>query len=171
VNSTREVGLYSLGSQIASVIYLVIVSLNSAYHPYLFRRLAEGLHGKLHKTTWLYVGACAITVFGVFIVIPFLFKFFIAQRYHSAQPYAYLLCGGYFMWGVYNAFLGYLLYLKKNRQIFYISITGMLASLGLNIMLVPRFGATGAAITSIVTYSLMAVVCFGYVKKYYLFKP
>jgi O-antigen/teichoic acid export membrane protein len=170
VHGTQEVGLYGLGSQLASIIYLVIVSLNSAYHPHLFKRLAEGLHGKLHKTTWMYVGACGVMVLGVFILIPILFKFFIGVRFQDAQPYAYMLCAGYFMWGVYNAFLGYLLYLTKNKQIFFISVIGMLASLALNFALVPRYGATGAAITSIITYSIMAIACFLYVRKYYILK-
>jgi O-antigen/teichoic acid export membrane protein len=170
INGTKEVGLYGLGSQIASVIYLVIVSLNSAYHPHLFKKLSEGFKGKVHKTTWMYIGACALTVAGVFIAIPLLFRFFIGVNYQSAQPYAYILCGGYFMWGIYNAFLGYLLYLAKNKQVFYISITGMLSSLALNAALVPRFGATGAAITSIITYSVMAVTCFLFVKKFYLLR-
>jgi O-antigen/teichoic acid export membrane protein len=170
LNGTEEVGLYGLGSQLASIIYLVIVSMNSAYHPHLFKKLSEGFKGSIHKSTWLYVGACAIAVVGVFLMIPLLFRFFIGVRFHDAQPYAYILCSGYFMWGIYNAFLGYLLYLGKNRQIFYISLIGMVISLALNVIVVPRYGATGAAVTSIVTYSLMAIICFLYVRKTFLFK-
>jgi O-antigen/teichoic acid export membrane protein len=53
-----------------------------------------------------------------------------------------------------------LIYLEKSKQIFYISILGMLASLGLNRLMVPRFGAHGAAISSVITYSIMSIVCF-----------
>lgn len=168
MNGTREVGLYGLGSQVASIIYIVIMSMNSAYHPHLFKKISEGFNGKFHKTTGWYIAACAVVIAGVFIVIPFLFHFFIGHDFHDAQPYAYALGGGYFMWGVYNAFLGYLLYLQKNRQIFYISLAGMITSLTINSFAVPRFGAMGAAVTSGITYSLMAATCFLYARKYFI---
>jgi O-antigen/teichoic acid export membrane protein len=170
VNGTKEVGLYGLGSQLATIIYLVIISMNNAYLPHLFKRLSEGFKGKIHKTTIWYIGACAITVAGMYTAIPLLFHFFIGNHYQDAKPYAYLLCTGYFMWGIYNAFLGYLIYLEKNRQILFISLFGMVTSLSLNILLVQRFGAHGAAIASILTYSVMAITCYLLVRKYFIIK-
>lgn len=170
LNGTEEVGLYGLGSQLATIIYLVIISMNSAYQPHLFKKLAEGLKGKIHKTTSRYIGACAITAAGMFIAIPFLFRFFIGSRFQDAKPYAYLLCSGYFMWGVYNAFQAYLVFLEKNRQIMLISFLGMFTSLSLNILMVPPFGAWGAAIASIVTYSVMALTCFLLVRKHFIIR-
>jgi O-antigen/teichoic acid export membrane protein len=130
--------------------------------------MSEGLSGKLHKSTLWFIGAVAATVSGVFICLPLLFKFFIGPNFQTAQQYAYMLTGGYFMWGIYNAFIGYLLYLSKNRQIFYISVSGTIISLSLNSFMVPYYGATGAAITSIITYTFMAAFCFFYVRKYFL---
>lgn len=170
LNGTDEVGLYGLGSQLGTIIYLVIISMNSAYLPHLFKKLSEGFKGKLHKTTGWYIGACAVALAGMFIAIPLLFRFFIGSLFKDAQPYAYMLCTGYFMWGIYNAFLGYLIYLEKNRQILFISLLGMVCSLSLNMIIVPKFGAQGAAITSIVTYSVMAIACFFLVRKYFIIK-
>jgi O-antigen/teichoic acid export membrane protein len=169
-NKTGEVGLYGLGSQIAQIIFLVVISMNSAYQPYLFKKLSEGLKHKFHKTTLWFIGACAVTVAGIFIGIPFLFRFFIAPEYAGAKKYAYMLCGGYFMWGLYNAFQAYLIYLQKNRQIMMIAILGMTVSLSLNFFMVPRYGAQGAAVSSVITYSIMAVACFLLVRKFYLLK-
>ena len=170
LKGTKEVGLYGLGSQIASIIYMVIISLNSAYHPHLFKKLSEGFKEKFHRSTGLYIAACALAVGGIFIAIPILFRFFIGVNYQAAQPYAYILSAGYLFWAVYNAFLGYLLYLEKNRQIFFISVIGMITSLTLNIFMVRYFGARGAALTSGITYLVMAATCFFYVRKYYLKK-
>lgn len=159
-NGTKEVGLYGLGSQLATIIYLVIISLNSAYQPHLFRKLSEGFKGKIHKTTFLYIAGCAVTLVGMFIAIPLLFRFFIGQDFQAGQPYAYILCAGYFMWGIYNAFVAYLIYYENNRKILYISVIGMVCSLTLNFLMVPRLGADGAAIASVATYSIMAITCF-----------
>jgi O-antigen/teichoic acid export membrane protein len=169
-NKTSEVGLYGLGSQIAMIIFLVVLSMNSAYQPHLFKRFSEGFKNKIHQTTFWYIGACAITVALLFTGIPFLFRFFIDPQYIGAKRYAFILCGGYFMWGIYNAFQGYLIYLQKNRQIMLIAIFGMTISLSLNFYMVPRYGAQGAAISSVTTYSVMAITCFLLVRKYYILK-
>jgi O-antigen/teichoic acid export membrane protein len=170
INGTSEVGLYGLGSQIGMIIFLVVLSMNSAYQPHLFKKLSEGLKNKIHKTTLLYIGACAITVTALLIGIPFLFRFFIDPKYLGAKKYAYMLCGGYFMWGVYNAFQVYLIYIHKKGLILAIAILGMLLSLSLNFFMVPKYGAEGAAFSSIITYSVMAITCFLLVRKFYILK-
>lgn len=170
LRGTAEVGLYGLASQIASIVFLVILSLNSAYHPYLFKKLSDGKTKGFHRSTWLYIAVCAIVVLGLFIALPVLFRYFIGDKFQDALPYTYILTGGYFMWGIYNAFYGYLIFMSKNRQILYTAIAGMCFSLLLNSSLVPSYGATGAAVTSILTYSVMALISFLYVRKYFILK-
>jgi len=169
-NKTKAVGLYGLGSQFGTIIFLLIGSLNSAYQPYLFKKMSEGFKGKIHKATMWYVLACLGTVAAMCLAIPFLFKWFIGKEYQDAKIFAYILCGGYTMWGVYNAFQAYLIYLNRSRIIFMISLIGMLTSLVLNFILVPKMGAKGAAITSVVTYSVMAITCYLFVYKYVIVK-
>jgi O-antigen/teichoic acid export membrane protein len=167
LKGTDKVGLYSVGAQIAGIVFLVILSMNSAYQPYLFKNLAAGNKEKVKKGTWLYILAIALIVAGLFLGIPLLFHFFIGEKFHGAQVFAYYLTGGYFMWGVYNAFLGYLLFHGKNRMVLYLSLAGMIVSILLNFYMVPHYGAYGAAITSIVTYTFMAVLSILFAWKYF----
>ncbi len=167
-NGTKEVGLYGLGSQLATIIYLVVISMNSAYQPYLYKKLSEGFTGKIHKTTIWYIGACAATLLLIYLCIPFAFRFFIGKDFADAQPFAYLLCFGYFMWGIFNAFQTYLIYLQKTRIIFLISLLGMVTSFGLNMILVAKYGAKGAAITNIITYSIMTITCILFVYRLFI---
>lgn len=74
------------------------------------------------------------------------------------------------MWGIFNAFQAYLIYLEKSRLILYISVAGMTASLTLNSILVPRMGADGAAWVCVATYTLMAIICFLTVRKHFFNK-
>ena len=46
-NGTSEVGLYGLGSQIAMIIFLVVLSMNSAYQPHLFKKFSEGFKNRI----------------------------------------------------------------------------------------------------------------------------
>jgi O-antigen/teichoic acid export membrane protein len=170
-NGTAEVGLYGLGNAIAQVLYLVVLSMNYAYQPLLFKKLSEGLKNKLHKTTgWYILAVCSATALLIVAGIPILFHFFIGPKYAGAQKYAYMLCAGCFMWGIYNALQVYLIYINRKGLIMIIALLGMLLSLSLNFYMVPHYGAEGAAISSIITYSVMAITCFLLVRKYYILK-
>jgi O-antigen/teichoic acid export membrane protein len=167
LKGTEQVGLYSVGAQIATIIYLVILSMNSAYQPYLFQSLAAGNKGSTKKATGLYILAAAIIVAGIFLTTPFLFHLFINKRFHGGMIFTYYLSAGYFMWAVYNAFMAYLVFYAKNRLILYISVAGMLLSILLNFYMVPRYGAYGAAVTGIITYTFMAIVSLKFSWKYF----
>lgn len=167
LQGTHGVGLYSAGAQVASIINLVILSINSAYLPYLFQHISANNKPKAKRGTALYIACAGLMVVGVLLVIPLLFHYVIGKQFSEGSEYAYYLTGGNFMWAVYNAFIGYLLFYGKNRTIFFISLAGMIFSITMNFILVPRYGAYGAAITSITTYSFMAVICFSAAWKYF----
>ena len=167
LKGTDQVGLYSVGAQIATIVSLVLLSMNGAYQPYIFQNLAGKGIEKARKATWMYIGGAGLLVGVLFLTIPLIFHLFIGEQFKGARVFAYYLCGGYFMWGIYNAFLAYLLYHGKNRLILYLSLAAMLVSILLNFFLVPRYGAYGAAITSIVTYTILAVLSIVYSRRYF----
>ncbi|MDP9230806.1 MAG: polysaccharide biosynthesis C-terminal domain-containing protein, partial [Bacteroidota bacterium] len=74
---------------------------------------------------------------------------------------------GLFFWAIYNVFIAFLLNLKKNKLIMFISILGMILSLLANFLNVRNFGALGAAYTSILVYFSMAAITIFFVHKYY----
>jgi O-antigen/teichoic acid export membrane protein len=166
LKGTDQVGLYSVGAQIATIVSLVLLSMNSAYQPYIFQNLANKGIAKAKKATFMYIGGAGLLVGALFLTIPLIFQFFIGKQFAGARIFAYYLCGGYFMWGIYNAFLAYLLYHGKNRLILYLSLAAMVVSVTLNFWLVPRHGAYGAAITSIVTYTFLAILAIIYSRRY-----
>ena len=166
-NGTNQVGLYSVGSQLASIISVVILSMNSAYQPYIFQNLANGNKAKAKKATGLYILAVAVIIAALFAGMPLLFHYFIGGKFKEGRIFAYYLSGAYFMWAIYNAFLVYLLFNGKNRLVLFLSVTGMSISIALNFVLVPLEGAFGAAITSITTYTCMAILSIIYSWKYF----
>ena len=170
VDGTAEVGLYSLGNTIAQILFLVVLSMNYAYQPHLFKKLSEGLKNRLHKTTIWYVLAVAAAAGLLVIGIPVLFRYFLGAKYAGAERYALLLVIGCFMWGVYNAFQAYLIYIHKKGLILFLAIVGMFVSMLTNYFLVKKYGTVGAAYSSILTYTLMAVCCYLMVQKYFIFK-
>jgi len=169
--STEDVGLYGAGMQIAFIVNVSIVALMSWFHPYIFKNLADVPNIRnLRKAVFLYSGISAFITLALILALPVLFQLFIGPKFQGGQVYARFLSLGFFFWSIYGLFVGFLLFKKKNRQIMFISILGMLLSLGLNFFNVRQFGALGATYTSMIVYFIMALVMIVLVNKQYNLK-
>jgi O-antigen/teichoic acid export membrane protein len=123
-SGTADVGYYSAGAQIAIIVNLVILTLNNAFFPFIFKKLAQENVDYLavRKGVLSYIGIMfGITIF-VLIAIPFIFKYFVGPAFLPGQKYAVNLTIGLFFWAVYNVFISFLLYSKKNKTIMLISM-------------------------------------------------
>jgi O-antigen/teichoic acid export membrane protein len=166
---TGEVGYYGAGAQIALIITLAILTLNTTFHPSLFSELSakEVNYKKLRKVVLAFIGLSALVTACVVAATPFLFKYFIGPAFQPGKKYAIYLTIALFFWAIYNVFVVFLLNLKKNKLIMGISILGVAISLAANFFNVKYFGPIGATYTSILVYGSMAGVTIYFVNKYY----
>jgi O-antigen/teichoic acid export membrane protein len=162
---TGDVGYYGAGAQIAIIVNLCILSLISTFQPYVFKNLANSEYRNVRKATLAFIGIAAGTTLVVILSAPLLFKLFIGERFQSGQVYAKYLSIGFFLWSIYMAFVAFLLFMKKNRTIMFISVIGMILSVSLNFFNVSRYGAIGATYTSMIVYLFMAAACIYAVHK------
>jgi len=169
-NGTYEVGLYGLGSQIAQIYFLGLMTLNNVYQPLVFKNLAQSKENKLDRSSLLFFYIIVFLSIGIAFAIPIIFKLFIGHEFWPAMRYAYYLLIGYFISGVHSLLQPYLMFYQKNRYIMSVAIIGMLVSLSGNFILVPKIGAFGSVISCISAYFLMVVADVHYVKKLYKLK-
>jgi O-antigen/teichoic acid export membrane protein len=156
---TDDVGFYSAGMQIATIVNVSILALISIFHPILFKSLAgEPDYLSVRKATYSFVGISLFITLSVIAAVPFVFNYFIGEHFRPGKVYAIYQSISYFFWSVYAVFLGYMLFLKKNKTIMLISIIGMALSVTLNSIYVKSYGAMGAVYTSMIVYFLMAVM-------------
>lgn len=170
--SISEVGLYGIGSQIAIIVNLSLLSMNSFFFPYIMRAIKQWedkKEGKTGRAIGIYFLVSLIAIMGVLIATPFVFKWFIGKNFQAGQQYAILLTLAYIPWAVYQALLPVLLYFQQNKFIMITSIVAMCVSLFSNFLLVPRIGATGAAITLLIVNVVLMLIVFMRIKKKYPF--
>ncbi len=158
LKGTAEVGFYGLGGQIASIVQIVILSVTSAYNPAIFKWLSEKKFQKAFKLVKLYLFAIAAFILLFIIGLPIVYKFFISVEFSKGKYYSTYLIVAYGFWAIYSAFLPYFLFYNEGKKVLLISIFGMVLSLSLNAILVPRIGATGALYTSVAVYFTMAIL-------------
>jgi O-antigen/teichoic acid export membrane protein len=166
---TGDVGYYSAGAQLAMIVNMIVIALNNAFYPYLYKKLSVEIidYSSIRKASLAFLGISALIAIGLIVCTPLIFKYFVGDALQPGRKYAIYLTLASFSWAVYNAFIVFLLNLKKNKIIMIISTVGMIVSLSFNFFNVKTFGALGAAYTAIIVYSLMAGITIYFVHKYY----
>jgi O-antigen/teichoic acid export membrane protein len=167
-----ELGLYGIGSQIAIIVNLSLLSMNSFFFPYIMnaiKRWEDNGTGKVSKAIGSYFAVSLVAIILVLLVTPFVFKWFIGNDFQDGQKYAMLLTLAYIPWALYQSLMPVLLYFRQNKFIMMTSLIGMGVSLLSNFLLVKSFGAMGAAITMFIVNSILMLIVFFRVKNKYSF--
>ena len=133
-------GIYGANYKIAIVMVMFIQAFRFAYEPFIFaqsRQKGEGQY-QAYRDAMKYFVIFALMIFmGVMFYLDIL-KYFISPRYFSGLSLWYKLTDRT-VWGM------------------YFSLIGLAVTIGLNAVLVPRFGYMGCAWAAFCCYAVMMV--------------
>jgi O-antigen/teichoic acid export membrane protein len=158
--SFEELGLYNLGYVLGAAVMYGASAFSNVYSPFVFRQLrSEALRPKeIGALIWLFLLGAALLAGLLVLGAPLLLEVFFDARYAGAVAYIPLVAGGYFLWSFYLCMAPFLFFYKKTGQISAISGVGLLLNLGLNVWLVPPYGAMGAAWATLLAFALSAAL-------------
>ena len=158
----RELGLYSailpfsqawnfIPTTVCASAMPFLVRLN-ADNPNAFRQRLLHLFGLL---TWCSFGLCAVVSLGSAPLVHGL----LGTRFESASNIlsVHVFSNVPIFLGV--AQMAYLTIVGRTRLILFQTLAGVVASVALNLILIPRFGALGSAIAGVAAQSVSAVLC------------
>lgn len=157
-----EVGIYSLGYQIASVLQLLAFSVTNAWSPFFYKTAGEpGAPRMLSRFSTYYMllimflgaGISALAQ-DVLLIIASKPAYFTAYR---VVPWVVL---GFVMRGFYFLFVTSLYYRKQVRLLPAVTIGAAALNIGLNLLTVPIYGYMAAAVNTFVAYAAQAVVMY-----------
>lgn len=153
----REVGIYAAATRISEVWYFLPMVIVSSVSPSIINchRLSPSLYIRRMRRlyflmTWLAVClSLPISLFSGWIV-----KLLYGHQFEASGPVLAV-----HLWASVAAFLGvassqHLLVENLQRISFYRTLIGAACNIILNLVLIPRLGAMGAAIATVVSYSL-----------------
>lgn len=153
---SESVGLYRGAYPLAKLIPSFLTATGFLYLPLVSKLEAADSRRKLKRiyqivTKWIFSGAFPIFLL-LFLFPEAILKFFFGVEYVPASNVLRVLSFGF----MFHAFLGLnaqsLVAVGKTRQNFYGSLTGVVANVVLNIILIPYWGILGAAIASTSSY-------------------
>jgi O-antigen/teichoic acid export membrane protein len=154
-------GVYSLAQTIASVVLMAVGGMTTALNPLFFRRANAGdtnLPADWAHLCSLFAATTAYLALGMALLGPALLNCLTPARYHTAGPLLPVLTLGQvfigFGWLATPA-MGY----TRKTWIYPIgSFTALALNSLLSVLLVPRWGATGAAWAMVASAGLQAVL-------------
>lgn len=163
-------GLYAVSYQVASIALVFLSVFNLAWQPFLFKKLTDkkpGYKKYIIKLSWI-----AVLIFTAFFVLlysltPMIYIYFIDEKFHESFSNVSWLLGGFFSLSIYMLFNDYLFYVKKTHILSMITTFNLTLSVGLNWLLIHKYGQSGSAISFFVSTTITSILTIYFSSKYY----
>ncbi len=157
-----QLGIYSANLKIAIVMVMFIQAFRFAYEPFIFAKAQSRGEEKLqsYRDAMKYFVIFSMIIFlGVMFYIDIL-RYFISSDYFSGLKVVPIVMIAEFFFGIFfNLSLWYKL-TDKTAYGMWFSLLGLAITVGLNVLLVPRYGYMGCAWASFACYGTMMVVSY-----------
>ena len=166
---TQDVGIYSLGYKIAMLVTVITGAFYKAYNPYYFKLATTGVREEvllqLKKTNTVYVllvivAGSMLALFSKEIIYMFFDPVYL-KTYKVIMivslAFAISSFGGIFNLAIYQE--------KKTIFLMYTNLASCFVNIGLNFILISKYGILGAAWSTVITYFVLILLSFHYAKK------
>ena len=167
----QDVGIYSLGYQIALVVTVIAGGIHTAYFPFFFKLAnsdnQENSKKTLYHTNTIYILIVLLTVFLISFFSKEIVTIMIAHEYLEAYKIIPLIAIGYLFCQTQGILNLYIQQEKKTKALMYIVLGAAGINVLLNFLLVPKYGAYGAAYATIMSFAILAFIEYQYSKKCY----
>lgn len=159
IRTTAEVGLYNIGAQFGLVMNILTDSVNKAYAPWFFEKLLEGSSGKksIVKVSAILVLAYSFIALCLSLFSPELVMLMTKSGFHSAWFTIPFISFSSVFGGIYYVVCNSL-FVKKTYLVPFVTFSSAIFSIILNLLLIPRFGMIGAAISGLSAQFITSIV-------------
>ncbi|MCL2072989.1 MAG: polysaccharide biosynthesis C-terminal domain-containing protein [Marinilabiliaceae bacterium] len=153
-----KTGLYTINFKIGVLMSLFTQAFRYAFEPYFFKIREKGKEGYA-KIMEYFIFAGMLIFLGVTLFMDII-NIIITDKYSDGNIIIPFILIGFLFYGIYyNLSLWYKL-TDKTIWAIYFGVTGMIISIALNIILVPRIGIIGAALALFFGYFVMVIFSY-----------
>jgi len=156
---SQEVGIYSASYAISEgVLALLLGVFVVAAGPILMqiweKQGVKASQEFLTKLTRYYLLICLPATVGLSVLAKPIINIFVAQQYYEGYRIIPLVVFGFFFNGVSYSFALPFSLIKKTYIYSIMAMIAALSNVGLNFLLIPKYGYMAAAVTTLISYSL-----------------
>ncbi|WP_215224793.1 polysaccharide biosynthesis C-terminal domain-containing protein [Echinicola shivajiensis] len=168
--SAREAGgIFGANFKLAIFMNLIIQAFKYAAEPFFFSKSEDKNSPQLYATVmhWFII-FCATLMILVAVNLNIISPIILGNKgYQAATNIVPMLLMGYLLLGVYFNLSIWFKITDKTIYSFYITFTGAIVTILVIFFMVPRFGYTGGAMSTLATYLVMSIMCYYFGQKYY----
>ncbi len=168
LRTTTEVGIYNAALPLATCLGIFISAFAPIFYPLIGELLAKGQKDKIHQVyetnmRWMFIFALPILI--LILVFPkIIITSIFGWQYESGYVALMILSLTYFT----NILLGLtfetLVCFNKTKLIFWLNSGAVAVNIGLDLLLIPRYGIEGAALATGLAIVLRESIAFMVVK-------
>jgi O-antigen/teichoic acid export membrane protein len=100
------------------------------------------------------------TAFGLSLISTVVLNLFFPPSYHSSAPIIPIIAVSIEFYGAYSIFTTGISVQRKTWFAVIFTSTSALVNVGLNLVLIPLYGSTGAALSTLLAYALLALLAY-----------
>jgi len=170
----ETVGLYGVGYKLAAIMLIFILAFNSAWQPFFLQQYRERNAPNIFARISVFAigGLAFIWLFfslwmDQIVRIQIQGKYLIGEQFWSGTGVTPLIMLAYFFQALYLLQLPGIYILEKTRWAPVFRGLGAATNIILNIIFIPRFGMTGAAVATILACLAMAMVIWFFNRKHF----
>jgi O-antigen/teichoic acid export membrane protein len=163
-----EVGEYALAYRIGQVMQIAVAAFSMGWAPLRYR-IYERSDAKdvYRRLTTYYVIAVTILGVGVGAFAPEIVAAIAPASYEDAAPVVPLILLAYAIYGLFLMMVTGMGITKQTVPMAWIGAAGAIANVGINLLVIPRWGMEGAATTTILAYAIMVAGAWFYSQRVY----
>lgn len=161
------VGIYNANYKLGIFMMLFVSMFQYAWQPFFLNNAKEENAKEIFsKVLTYFVLAGSVVLVGISSFIDVI-KFLIGPAFRSGIIIIPIVLLGYLFNGIYINFTAGIFIKEKTKHLPYITGIGALTNIIVNYTLIPYLGMTGAALATLASYFVMALVLFFVMQKFY----
>ena len=160
-----QAGIYNILYQISMVMTIIRTGINGSFTPWLYYSLREEKYKDIHQVTKMITLFMASMTLFFMLIGPEILKIAAPPSYYKAVVGIPAIMIGCFFIYIYVLFLNIEIYFEQNQFVAVASITAAIVNVTLNYFCINEFGYIAAAYTTMVSYMLMAVMHYVFMRK------
>ncbi len=159
--SREALGLYTLGYQFGVLLNLIAMALNNAWQPFFYQNAAEeGNAGLISSFITYQVALMTLLALAVALLAPEAIRIMATPAYWDAAAIVPWIAAGYVARYLYFFPVNGMLFRKRSGWVAALTILAGALNVGLNLLLVPRFGIMAAAVNTLVAFVVLFIMAY-----------
>jgi O-antigen/teichoic acid export membrane protein len=169
LSSREAAGIFGANFKLAILMNLVIQAFKYAAEPFFFRESKEKDSPKMYaQVMHAFILFCSLLMILISVNLNWIGPLFLkGDAYEMGFSIVPLLLLGYLLLGIYFNLSIWFKLTDKTNYSFWITFLGAVVSVAGIVFLVPVWGFTGAALSTVACYLVMVAVCYFFGQKYY----